>query len=123
MVNMAHHGHNRRTRNQLFGLILNAFDPQFDVAFRNTAHTVAEFFNNQLGRIGINALRDSRHDAVFHQRLDNLTLTGGHTVGKFLHGNGFRQDHITHHADLIGTQAFKLGLTAFTPTLATDRCE
>jgi hypothetical protein len=78
-----------------------ALDAQFDIGFRDAAHAVAEFGDNQLGRVGVDRLGDGRHHAHAHQRLDHIAAALGHTLGQFLHGDGFRQHDVADDLHLL----------------------
>ena len=83
------------------GCILNAAHIGFDVRFGDAFDAVTEFGCDQLGRIGIDGLRDRRHDAELHQRLDNVGGALGHAVGEFLDGDSFGDRHIARDLDLL----------------------
>ena len=56
---------------------------------------MAEFGDNKLRRVGVDALVDRDHRAHFHEHLHHIYRTFRHTVGEFLHGNGFRNNYFT----------------------------
>ena len=123
MVDMAHDGHNRRTRQQRGVGIFLAFQAHFHVGIGNPAGLVAKLGDHQLGGVGVNHLRDVRHHAHLHQGTHHLVAARGHTVGQFLHGDRVRQNHFAHHFHAIGAQQFQLGLAALTLTLAAHGSE
>ena len=55
---------------------------------------MAQFFNNQGSCILVNHLVDSCHHTHLHQFLDELCRFHGHTFGKFINRDGFRNDDI-----------------------------
>ena len=83
VVDVAHHGDHRRARLEgLRILVLDAVDHVFDVGVRDAHDLVAEFLDDQFGGIGVDGLVLGRHDAVVHQRLDDIGHAFGHPVGK-----------------------------------------
>ena len=68
-------------------------------------------------------MRDCRHHAELHERLDDVGNARGHTVREFLNGNLLGQDDVAHDLDLIGTKTLQLLLTTFTVTLTTYRSQ
>ena len=121
VVHMAHDGDHRRARHQLGLGIDGALQAHLHVGFRNAARAVAEFLHHQFGGVGIQRLRDGRHDAEFHQRLDHLAGARGHAVGEFLHRDGVRKNDVAHDLHLIGAQPLQFCLTAFAFALAPHR--
>ncbi len=97
VIDMAHDGDHRGTRNKILLLVFAALKADFDVSFGDALDLVAEFLNDQLGRVGVDALGDGGHDAKFHQRFDDIGAAFRHTVGQFLHRDGFRHDDFAHH--------------------------
>ena len=89
MVNVAHNGNNRRTRNAFFRRIVNLWDLG-RILFRSLlANLYAEVVADKLCGIEIDILVDGNHYAQHKQSLDyfiNLTLN---KLGKFLYINGF----------------------------------
>ena len=98
-----------------------ALQAHLHVGFRDAARAVAEFLHHQFGGVGIQRLRDGRHDAELHQRLDHLAGAGGHAVGEFLHRDRVRQNDVAHDLHLIGAQPLQFCLTAFAFALAAHR--
>ena len=121
VIHMAHNGDHRRTRQQFRIRILCAFKAHFDISFADALHPVAEFLHDQFGRIGINALRQRRHNAHAEEAFHHIPTTGSHTIGQFLHGDAFRHHHIAHHAFRTGTQTRQFLLAPFTFTRTPDR--
>ena len=89
MVNVAHNGNNRRTRNAFFRRIVNLGNLG-RILFRSLlANLYAEVVADKLCGIEIDILVDGNHYAQHEQSLDyfiNLTLN---ELGKFLYINGF----------------------------------
>ena len=98
-----------------------ALQAHLHVGFRDAARAVAEFLHHQFGGVGIQRLRDGRHDAELHQRLDHLAGARGHAVGEFLHRDGVRQNDVAHDLHLIGAQPLQFCLAAFALALAAHR--
>ena len=120
VIHMAHNGDHGRTRQQFRISVLRAFQADFDIGFTHALHAVAEFLHHQFGGIGINALRECRHDTHAEQNLNHFPAARGHTIGQFLHGDAFRHHHFTHHAFGAGPQPRQFLLAAFTFTRAPD---
>lgn len=91
VVNVTHDRDDRRPRFQIFGLVLDLVDHLFNVGVGHAVHGVAEFFDDQLGCIGVDGLVLSDHHTHLHQRFDNIAHTLGHTVGQFGYDNGLGQ--------------------------------
>ena len=81
MVDVAHNGHNRRTRdeNRIIGLIARD-QTDFNVRFRDPFWGVAEFLNDQLGAINVDHIGDLMHRALLHQIFDEIDGALGHAV-------------------------------------------
>ena len=69
VIDMAHNGDDWRTGFEIFSRVFDAADIGFDIAFGHALDAVAEFGGDQFGRVGIDGLRDRRHNAQFHQAL------------------------------------------------------
>ena len=82
---------------------------------------MAEFLDHQIGRIGIQRLRDGRHHAELHQSLDHVAGTRGHPVGQFLHRDRVWQNNVAHHLHLIRSQKLQFGLAALAFALTSYR--
>ena len=121
VIDMAHNGHNRRTRQQFRIRILHAFEAYFDISFADALRPMAKFLHNQFRRIGVNVLCQRRHDAHAEEAFHHIPTTGCHTIGQFLHGDAFRQHHIAHHTFRTGTQTRQFLLAPFTFTRTPDR--
>ena len=98
MVDVTHDRHDRRTRHQVFGLVLDRVDGLFHVGVGNANRLVAEFFDHQFGSVGIDGLVHRDHHAHLHQHLDDVGGTFGHPVRQFADNDGFRQLNV---ADLL----------------------
>ncbi len=103
--------------------VVRAFEPELDIALGDAPDAVAELLDHQFGGIGVERLRDRRHHAQLHQRLDHVAGAGGHAVGEFLNGNVFRQHDLAHDFHLIGAQTLQFGLAALAFALAAHRGE
>src|SRR5579872_479862 len=100
VVDVAHHGHHRRPRPERFRRIGLADQADFDVGFRDAAHLVAEFGNDELGGVGVDVLGDGRHHAHVEKLLDHLGALLGHAVGELLHGDGLGDHDLACLLDL-----------------------
>jgi hypothetical protein len=123
VVDMAHDGDDRRAGQQVRVGVSGAFEADFHVRVGDAAGAVAEFGDDQFGGVGVDRLGDGGHHAELHQRLHHLIAAGGHAVGEFLDGDGFRQDHLADHLHAVGTQQFEFRLAPFAFALAADAGE
>ena len=96
MVDMAHHGYNRRTSLQRFRCIDILVMDDIDVSIRNAGDVMAKFGDQQFGRILVDALRQGDGHAHLEQCLHKVTALFGHTNGEFLNGNRFGNDDVTY---------------------------
>ena len=71
---------------------------------------MAKFLHHQLGGIRIQRLRDGRHHAHPHQRLDHVAGARRHAVGQFLHRDRIRQNNVAHDFHLIRAQPLQFCL-------------
>ncbi len=110
MVDVAHDGHHRRSRQKVVVDVLAADEPCFDVGLRHALDRVAELRRHQLGGVGIDHVVDLQHQPLAHEELDDLDPAGGHAAGQLLHG-----DHVGDN-DLAGD--LRLLLTAALAPLA-----
>ena len=81
VIHMAHDGDHGRTRQQFGISVLRAFQADFDIGFTHALHAMAEFLHDQFGRIGIDILRQRRHDAHAEEAFHHIPTTGSHTIG------------------------------------------
>ena len=100
VVDMPHHGDDRRARLQARRVVLGTFEADFDVGFRHPLHLVPELLRDQLGRFAVNGLRRRCHDTELHQLLDHVGGPLCHPVGEFGDRDGIRNDHVTNLLDL-----------------------
>ena len=84
---------------------------------------MAELLHDQVGGIGVECLRNGRHHAELHQRLDHLAGSRGHTVGQLLDSDRVGQDHVAHDLHLVGPQALEFGLPSLALALTPHRRE
>ena len=82
VVDVPHDRDHGRTRLEILFRILDLLDHLFHVGIRNTDDLVAEFLDDQLGRIGVDRLVLIHHHAHLHEALDHFTHTFGHPVGQ-----------------------------------------
>ena len=80
VVNVAHDGHNRWARDQIFIQIIFAIKAFNHVSIRYAFDLVAHFFSDDLGCISINQIIDGVHLALLHQQFDNVDSALGHAV-------------------------------------------
>ena len=104
MVDMAHDRDHRRTRQQARRIVLQAFQTQLDVGFADALQAMAEFGDDQLGRILVEPLVDRRHDPHFHQGFDDVGAALGHAGGEILHRDALGDDDVSDHALILGLQ-------------------
>ncbi len=98
VVDVTHHGHHRRTRQQLgVGVFLTAHHQQrFRIVQLGGMRLVAHFFHHDHGGFLVQHLVDRHHLAELHHLLDDLGRLDGHLVRQVGHGDGFRHVHFTH---------------------------
>ena len=72
VVDVAHDGHDRRTRLQRRGVVGSVEQAFFDVGLGDAAHRVAEFLGEQLRGVGVDRVGDLRHVTLLHQHLDDV---------------------------------------------------
>ena len=92
VVDMAHHGHDGRTRLGVGGIVDGVEQAFLDVGRGDALDGVAEFLGDQLRGIGIDHVGDLVHRALLHQQPDDVDRALGHAVGEFLDVDGFRDD-------------------------------
>ena len=84
MVDMAHDGDDRRTRNRrafVVGTVEQAF---FDVGVRDALDRVAHFLGDQLGGVGVKHVGQRHHASLTHQELDYVDRALRHAVRELL---------------------------------------
>lgn len=98
MVDVAHHGHDRRAGLGLDVLLfLHPFDQQrFRIVQLGRDRLVAHFLDHDHRGLLIQHLVDRDHLAELHHLLDDLGRLDRHLVRQFGHGDGFRHVHFTH---------------------------
>ena len=101
MVDVAHDGDDRRARNLRLRYIGFAGETDFDVGVGHALQAVAEFGDEQLGRVGVDGVGDGHHHAHAHERLHHVYGTLGHAVGELLHRDGLGYDDVTHDLLLL----------------------
>ncbi|MGY4413712.1 hypothetical protein ACVWW4_005448 [Bradyrhizobium sp. LB7.1] len=94
MVDVAHHGHHRRARLGVGGIVDGVEQALFNVGSGNALDGVTELFGDQLGGVGIDHVGDLVHRALLHQHADDVDRALGHAVGEFLDRDRFRNDHL-----------------------------
>ena len=116
VIDVAHDGHDRRTRFQLFFGICLASQPFDHIGFRHALDLMAHFLGDELCGISIDQIIDRVHLALFHQELDDVHGALGHAVGEFLNSDRLWNDDFAAH--LLGRtlEALCLLLEAFGTT-------
>ncbi len=94
---MTHDGDDRRARHDVFGIVGFIAKTDFNVGFGDAFDGVAKFADDEFSRVGIYNLCNRGHDTKLHKCLDDFAARLGHTVGKFLHGDGFGDDNLAHN--------------------------
>ncbi|MGY4283419.1 hypothetical protein ACVWXO_002639 [Bradyrhizobium sp. LM2.7] len=94
VVDVAHHGHHRRARLGVVGIVDGIEQAFFDVGCRHALDRMAEFLGDELRCVGIDHVGDLVHRALLHQHADDIDRALGHAVGEFLDGDRFRNDHL-----------------------------
>ena len=92
VIDMAHHGHDRRTRLGIGGIVDDVEQAFFNVGGGDALDGVAHFLGDQLRGIGVDHVGDLVHRALLHQQADHVDRALGHAVGEFLDVDGFRDD-------------------------------
>ena len=101
VINVTHDGDNRWPYNRIIFVVVSSDKAFFDVGFRNTADCMPEFTRHQLGRIGIDDIRQFQHHALLHQHLDDVDGADGHPVRQFLNRDDIGNDNFARRAGLI----------------------
>ena len=91
VVDMAHHGHDRRTRLGVGGIVDDVEQAFLDVGRGDALDGVAQFLGDQLRGVGVDHVGDLVHRALLHQQADDVDRALGHAVGEFLDIDGFRE--------------------------------
>ena len=105
MVDMPHHGHDRRTGLHRFGRVYVFIMSDINVGIRHACDVVAKLFHEQFCGILVDGFVDRDGHAHLEQRLHKIAALFRHTVSKLLHRDGFRHDHIACLLDLCLTVA------------------
>ena len=121
VVYVTHNRHNRRPCHQCASIWGWGFQTLEDVVIGDAFDGMAQFVNNQFGRISVDALAGRSHDTHFHQDADDVSASFSHAVCQFTHGDDFWHDDFT--TDLCASFTRFLCFLAFTLTLALDRCQ
>ncbi|OWK26193.1 hypothetical protein AJ87_01930 [Rhizobium yanglingense] len=72
VVDVAHDGDDRRTRDLFAAFIRHIEDTEFDVGFRNTLDGMTEFASDEFCQIGVDDVAWLHHLAFLHQELDDV---------------------------------------------------
>ena len=98
VVDVAHDGHDRRTRLERLRRIDVGGSVDVDVAVADALDVVAELGDQKLGRILVDRLGQRDRHAHLEQRLHQVGAALGHAVGQLLHRDRLWDDNI---ADLL----------------------
>ena len=96
VIDMAHHGHDRRARLGIGGIVDDVEQAFLDVGCGDALDGVAHFLGDQLRGVGVDHVGDLVHRALLHQQPDHVDRALGHAVGEFLDVDGFRDDHFAN---------------------------
>ena len=96
VVDVAHHGHDRRTRLGVGRIVDDVEQAFLDVGLGDALDGVAHFLGHQLRGVGVDHVGDLHHLALLHQQPDHVHGALGHAVGEFLDGDGFRDRHFAN---------------------------
>ena len=94
VVDMAHHGDDRRARLGIGGIVDDVEQALFDVGRGDALDGVAQFLGDQLRGVGIDHVGDLVHRALLHQHADDVDRALRHAVGEFLDRDRFRDRHL-----------------------------
>ena len=95
MIHVSHHGHDRRTRCQIFFPVL-FFMNRLDHLSTYIFGLKTEFFRNDIDRLGIETLIDRHHHTDTHTGSDNLVHLNIHHRSQIVCRNKLRQlQHFT----------------------------
>ena len=97
VINMSHNRNHRRTRLAIFFIRRCIINDKviFNVRLRNTFNCMAEIFDNQLGRIGIENIIHRCHCALLHKVFHNVARAFRHTVRQFRNSNSFGDNNFS----------------------------
>ena len=102
VVDVAHDGHDRRTRLEAFRRVDVGGAVDVDVGFADALHAVAEFRDEELGSVLVDGLGERDRAAHLEQSFDQVGAPLGHAVGELLDGDRLGHDHV---ADLLDRRA------------------
>jgi hypothetical protein len=94
VIDVAHHGDDRRARLGIGGIIDNVEQALFDVGRGDALDGVAQFLGDQLRGVGVDHVGDLVHRALLHQHADDVDRALRHAVGEFLDRDRFRDRHL-----------------------------
>nr|CAI0340834.1 membrane hypothetical protein [Rhizobiaceae bacterium] len=97
VVDVAHDGHDRRTRFQIALVVGNVEDTFLDVGFGDALDGMAEFAGDEFGQVGVDQIAGLHHLAFLHQVLDDVDGAFGHALRQFLNGDGLRQHDLARN--------------------------
>ncbi len=114
MIDVAHDGHDRRTRREVVVFRIGAGKALFDVRFRNAFHGVAEIGDNQLGGVGVEHRVRRHHLSLLHQFTNQVDRAHRHALGEVLNSDGFGNDDLAHDGEIAGASLLAGELFALT---------
>ena len=94
VVDVTHHGHDRRPRNKVRRIVGGVEHAFLDVGFSDALDGMAEFLGDELRGVGVDHVVDLRHLALLHQQLDDVDRALGHAVGEIGDADELRNRHL-----------------------------
>ena len=80
VIDVAHDGDDRRTRNRRAFLVRPIEQSFLDVGFRDALDRMAHFLGDELGGVGVEHVGQGHHAALAHQKLDHVDRALGHAA-------------------------------------------
>ena len=98
MVDVAHHGHDRRARQHCERRVGLPLQVVLDDVFLAQHRRVAHLLDHQHRGVLLDHLIDRRHHAHVHHDLDDFGGLDRHLLREFADGHRFADRHLAHHA-------------------------
>ena len=96
VVDMAHDGHDRRTRLLVLRLVLDVEHALFDIGLGDAADRVAELGGDQFCGVGVDDVARLEDLAFLHEVLHDIDGAFRHAARQFLDRDRLGQDHLAH---------------------------
>jgi hypothetical protein len=93
VVDMAHHGHDRRPRHQMRTLVGRRVEAFLDVRLGDPLGGVAHILDDELGQVGVDDVTGLHQLPLLHQEHDHVRSLLGHAVGELLERDRLRNGH------------------------------